>query len=235
VHEFVTSIVEDARGFLWVGTDGAGLNRLDPRTGVFTRYRHDPSDSSSLSADTVFSLHIDSADSLWIGTRGGGLDRLTHASEAGATASFDNYSERDGLPNEVVYAILADSSGHLWMSTNRGLSRFDLRTETFLNYDASDGLQSDEFHFGSAFRSSSGELFFGGVNGFNSFFPERLRHNTYVPQSLGEVRQDSSRQRDVGRLDVDAGALREGLYDGQERMGGQCRGLVDLGPGDLRG
>ena len=134
---------------------------------------------ASLGAATVFSLHVDSAGTLWVGTRGAGLDRLDDVAETGRDVEFEHYSERDGLPNEVIYGILNDADGQIWVSTNDGLARFDPRTETFKSYDANDGLQSNEFHFGAAYRGSrTAKLYFGGVNGFNAFFPDRLRHNT---------------------------------------------------------
>jgi diguanylate cyclase (GGDEF)-like protein len=177
----VTRLLEDSRGSIWVGTDGGGLNRFDPETGSFSRFTHDPEDPGSLASDSVFALHIDAAGTLWIGTRGGGLDRLGHAAQAADHPTFKNYSQRDGLPNEVIYGILPDGDGTLWLSTNNGLSRLDTRAETFVNYDANDGLQSNEFHFGSAYRSPQGELFFGGVNGFNAFYPARLQNNPHAP------------------------------------------------------
>ena len=172
------STLQDARGALWLASD-QGLVRFDPRTGVFRHYRHDPRRAGSLSHDALRSLLLDPREPdrfLWVGTAGGGLDRLDI--EAG---TFAHFTARDGLPNDVVYAILADSLGTLWVSTNKGLSRFDPSTRRFRNYDANDGLQSDEFNSGAAFRSPSGELFFGGIYGVNYFRPEAVRDNPHVP------------------------------------------------------
>ncbi|MGD2147942.1 MAG: GAF domain-containing protein, partial [Anaerolineae bacterium] len=91
------------------------------------------------------------------------------------------YDEKDGLPNNVVYSVLPDGEGHLWLSTNLGLSEFDPRTETFQNYTASDGLQSNEFNLWAMLRAPDGELLFGGVNGINAFYPEEIGPNPYVP------------------------------------------------------
>jgi signal transduction histidine kinase/DNA-binding response OmpR family regulator len=87
----------------------------------------------------------------------------------------------DGLPNEVVYGILPDDSGKLWLSTNKGLSRFNPQSRTFRNFDVKDGLQSNEFNTGAYFRSESGELFFGGIQGLNYFFPEDITDNPNKP------------------------------------------------------
>ncbi|HEX9562894.1 MAG TPA: two-component regulator propeller domain-containing protein [Gemmatimonadaceae bacterium] len=172
------SLIQDRQGILWFGSD-QGLSRFDPRTSTFRRFSHDPRQPSSLSHDAIRGIHSDPREPdryLWIATAGGGLNRLDVDS-----GTFVHFSEREGLPNNVVYGVLADTSGHLWLSTNNGLSRFDPATRRFRNYDANDGLQSNEFNSGAAFASRSGELFFGGIYGFNHFRPEEIRDNPHVP------------------------------------------------------
>ena len=172
------STTQDSSGALWLGSD-QGLARFDPRTGTFRRYRHDPRVPTSLSHDAIRAILPDPRQPnryLWVGTAGGGLNRLDV--DSGTCVHF---REGDGLPNDVVYAVLADSSGRLWMSTNKGLSRFDPATRQFRNYDAEDGLQSNEFNSGAGFKSRSGEMFFGGIYGFNYFRPEHVRDNPTIP------------------------------------------------------
>jgi diguanylate cyclase (GGDEF)-like protein len=176
-----TAIAEDRVGLIWVGTDGGGLNVIDPVSGRIASFRHDATDPQSLSADTVYAVHLDERGQLWVGTRGGGFDRVTGQPFGTEPLRFRNYSESDGLPNSTVYGIESDSAGFLWLSTNRGLARFDPRTERFHAVRASHGLQGDEFNFGAHYRSPAGELFFGGTNGFNAFFAERLRFNELPP------------------------------------------------------
>jgi diguanylate cyclase (GGDEF)-like protein len=178
----VTSFHEDSLGILWVGTDGGGLNRFDRATGTFTRFRHDPSDPESLSADDIWSIAEDRRGRLWIGTQGGGLNCWEKRDRRASRSVFERYREGDGLPNDHVYGILPDQAGHLWLSTNRGLSKFSPRSKTFRNYDVTHGLQSNEFNFGAYHRSPSGEMFFGGINGFNVFYPHRIRENPHVPR-----------------------------------------------------
>jgi signal transduction histidine kinase/streptogramin lyase len=171
----VITIMDDRHGQLWVGTDGDGLYRFDSMRENVVSFRHDPSDPNSISHDRVYSVFEDSSGVIWIGTFRG-LNRYDPA-----TQSFSQYRERDGLPSDVVYGILEDQQGALWMSTSNGLSRFDPQTETFRNYDVRDGLQSNEFNPNAYFGSSTGELFFGGVNGFNSFEPDQVSTDPYVP------------------------------------------------------
>jgi signal transduction histidine kinase/ligand-binding sensor domain-containing protein/CheY-like chemotaxis protein len=178
----VSTITEDPSGGLWVGTWGDGLNFFDPDSEQFRQFHHDPARSNSLSSDEILSLYMDPSGVLWIGTQGGGLNRLQRLEAETEATTFTRYSEYDGLPNDVVYGILPDSQGDLWVSTIQGLSRFKPDTEEFENFDATDGLQADEFNLGGSYRSQSGELFFGGVNGFNAFFPEQIKRNTAAPE-----------------------------------------------------
>jgi signal transduction histidine kinase/ligand-binding sensor domain-containing protein len=171
----VRAIYQDRGGTLWIGTSN-GLSGLDQQNGESVHHHHDAGAPDSLSSNFVLSIYQDRSGTLWVGTFGGGLNRYD-----GAQEMFTHFREQDGLPNDVVYGILEDDRGYLWLSTNRGLSRFDPQTETFVNYDVSDGLQSNEFNAGAYFKSHSGEMFFGGINGFNAFFPDQIKENPYLP------------------------------------------------------
>ena len=171
----IGTIYEDRSGTIWVGTFN-GLNRFDRDTESFTHHLHDPNNIQTLSHDIVFTIHEDTTGILWIGTFGGGLNRFDRES-----GSFTHYTVKDGLSNDVVYGILEDNQGYLWLSTNNGLSRFDSASETFRNFDVWDGLQAREFNYNAYFKSSSGEMFFGGVGGLNAFHPEGIIDNPYVP------------------------------------------------------
>ncbi len=172
----ITAIVEDDTGMLWVGTSRGGLNLLDPATGLFTSYQHDPTDRISIGNNSIMCIYQDSHGSLWVGTAGGGLSRYDVE-----TDTFDNFTTGDGLPNNVVYGILEDENGFLWLSTNFGLSRFDPRTITFQNFTASDGLQANEFSMNSYARGPAGEMYFGGINGLTVFTPASITSSGYIP------------------------------------------------------
>ena len=176
----VTSFAEDPDGSLWIGTRG-GLKRLDRTTGTLAQFNRLPDRPGGLSNDEINVLHVDNAGILWIGTQVGGLNKLESLNHLTGEASFRTYSERDGLANEVVNGLLSEDDQALWISTNKGLSRFDLATEGFKNYDVSHGLQSNEFNLRAHLKSSTGEMFFGGVNGFNAFFPDRITSNQTIP------------------------------------------------------
>ncbi len=180
----VVSLYIDSKNILWIGTWGGGLNQLDlnnplhsnPRTATFIQYRHNADDSSSLSEDSVWSIHETADGFIWLATQLG-LNRFDPR-----TQMFKHYTEKNGLPNNVVLGILEDDRGNLWLPTNNGLAEFDPRVETFTVYDASDGLQSNEFNSNAYFRSSNGTMYVGGINGFNLFRPESIKPNLITPQ-----------------------------------------------------
>jgi len=175
-NNYIRSLCEDEQGILWIGTYQGGLNKFDPEKMEFSHYKNDPSDAGSLSYNNVVTIHESSTNSLWIGTWGGGLNKFDRKSE-----SFCRYTMDDGLSNNVIYGILEDDLGNLWLSTNNGLSKFNPRNEKFINYYKSDGLQSNEFNTGAYYRSWTGEMFFGGINGLTSFFPDKVISNPHIP------------------------------------------------------
>jgi len=173
------SLCEDREGFIWVATWGGGVSRLDPETGRCVHYRHNPADPTSLSDNSVLSVMEDRAGNIWVGTRGAGLCKLEPQDRE--EGRFRTYSEKDGLPNNQIYAVLEDEAGCLWLTSNRGLSRLDPSTGKIKNFGAQSGVQSPEFNGNAKFKSPSGEIFFGGINGLNAFFPGRIKDNPYPP------------------------------------------------------
>jgi len=175
-NDRVWRVWKSRSGVIWIATFGGGLDKFDPEKGQFSHYRFDPDDPNSLSNDYITAFHEGRSGILWLGTNGAGLVKFDPQKER-----FSNYTEAEGLTGYAVYGILEDDEGYLWISTNNGLFRFNLQTETFRNYDVNDGLQSNEFNGGSRYKSSKGEMFFGGINGFNNFYPEMIKDNPHIP------------------------------------------------------
>jgi signal transduction histidine kinase/ligand-binding sensor domain-containing protein len=173
---WIYAIHEDRDGVLWFGTRDGGLDRFDRETNHFTHHVYDPADPKSLSSNFVTAIQQDQRGHLWIGTEGGGLNRLNQEENA-----FTHYGKKEGLPSDSIYGILEDDQGFLWISSGNGLSKFDPKSEIFKNYDVGDGLQSNVFVAGASHASSQGEMFFGGFNGFNAFYPDQIVENPYVP------------------------------------------------------
>jgi ligand-binding sensor domain-containing protein/two-component sensor histidine kinase len=170
------TICEDKSGIIWVGTFGGGLNQFDRNSGKFISYKNDPDNPFSIGSNRVVAVFEDTEGNLWCGTAGGGLNRFDRENK-----KFFRYMEKDGLLSNTVYGILEDDNKNLWLSTDNGIFRFNILSKTFTAYDLYDGLQSLEFSGGAYFKSKRGEMFFGGINGFNHFYPDSIKYNTYVP------------------------------------------------------
>ncbi|GAB3038167.1 two-component regulator propeller domain-containing protein [Spirosoma pulveris] len=174
-YHTITSLWEDQKGDIWVGTDGSGINVFHPDRNQFTQFKRESHRVTSLSNNQVNCLFESTTGQLWIGTNGG-LNRYD-----ARTQTFQAYGQNQGLPNAVIQAILEDERGRLWLSTNKGISRFDPRTGYFRHYDARDGLQESPFNQRACYKSSKGEIFFGGQRGLNRFHPDSVKDNMVVP------------------------------------------------------
>ena len=170
----VITIYPDKSGMLWLGTEG-GVVCFRKEEGEVNIFRSDPDMPNSLSHDFVRSIYQSKDGTIWIGTSGG-LNKWSADKMA-----FTSYRMKDGLPNDMIYSILEADDGALWLSTNKGLSRFNTKELTFTNFDSKDGLQGSEFNTNAALKDRKGRLFFGGLNGFNHFFPEQIKTNPIPP------------------------------------------------------
>jgi len=179
--DVIRSITQSKNGQIWIGTDGGGLCKVIENEGEirFKTYSKNQENTNSISNNTVLSIFEDKKGILWIGTFGGGLNTFNPKTER-----FGRYTEKDGLSNNVVYGIEEDKDGNLWMSTNKGISQFFKKIKQFRIFEESDGLQSNEFNNGAYYKSETGQLFFGGINGFNAFYPEDIHINKSKPKAL---------------------------------------------------
>jgi PAS domain S-box-containing protein len=173
---WVLPLLLDPRGMLWMATSNWGLVRFDTHTRKFTTYLMDPSQPGNPVANWTQDVYSDGA-AIWVASPTSGLFRFDPE-----TGKFTHhYAEKDGLPNNAVLGVLGDDQGNLWVSTAKGLSRFDPRTVTFRNYDMFDGLQGNEFSWHCHAKAPDGRLFFGGTDGLNAFYPDKLVHNPTPP------------------------------------------------------
>ena len=176
-HNYIRCLYKDSKGIIWIGTNSGGLNRYDRENDRFIRYRYDDADSNSISSDNVGALLEDNSGVLWVGTGEAGLNRFDKDS-----GSFKRYSRDDGLPDNTIYAILEDNQNNLWISTNKGLSKFNPLTEAFVNFSKQDGIQDNEFNTAACYKNvSNGQLYFAGINGITTFFPTTLKQNNFIP------------------------------------------------------
>ncbi|MEO5564950.1 MAG: two-component regulator propeller domain-containing protein, partial [Chitinophagaceae bacterium] len=173
INGFIRALEEDRFGNIWIGSNGSGIAVFDPWDQTFKVLNRA---NSNLPLDNVLSMHVDNDGNIWAGVSGGGLCLYDYN-----TKKFTSYSEQDGLSNGMIYKILEDDFSKLWISTNKGVSSFDIKNKKFKNYSHYNGLQQSTYSMGAGLKTSTGEMFFGGLDGFNYFNPRELHSNKNVP------------------------------------------------------
>ena len=194
--DYVWAIEHDAQGQLWVGTD-KGVNKIilnaqhEPIS--FQAFRNKPQELNSLSTDLIGPILCSEDSIIWVGTAGEGLNKLDFRQDPTfEQPTISRYNINNGLPDNSIYSIIEDKNGFLWLSTNRGLSRFNpnfnpqggqQKEDAFTNFFAKDGLQADEFNTNAFTKSPrSQQLFFGGQNGITHFSPDSLDYGLHPPK-----------------------------------------------------
>lgn len=171
----------DKSGAIWVATtQGLYQFKIDhtQKNCDCKLYRNNPTDKKSILNNNIGSVLDDPnmpEKYLWVATKGGGLNKLNKQ-----TDTFEHLTTINGLPHNVAYGLLPDEEKNMWISTNRGLSKFNPKSQTFINYTIEDGLQDDEFNTASFYRNNhTGQLFFGGINGITAFYPKDIQPSTH--------------------------------------------------------
>ena len=180
-----TCLVEDEGGTLWIGTTLGLVKLMQPDGEPVFQVWHNHSEKGPLfKNDWILSLYPDPDDTtmLWVGTRGGGLTGFNRKNGA-----VETFTEKDGLSNNVVYGLVPDMFGQLWLSTNRGLSCFYPRNRTFSNFPSEEPELTVEFNTWAHQRLPSGELAFGSVEGL--FIIRPLAERQISSTSVVEVTQ----------------------------------------------
>jgi len=186
-NDQINIVAEDSEGYIWAGTQN-GLNKLDPKTHKFIRFMSKVGNDSivkndtyqTISSNTVYSIVEDKQGFLWLGT-GSGINKYDKIKE-----TFKYYTKKHGLPNETVYELQQDNSGNIWFSTNRGIGTLNTETDSIKSFDRGDGLQGLEFNNGASCKSKKGTIYFGGLEGLNSFNPENMVVNQTIPNVVFE-------------------------------------------------
>ena len=187
MNDYSYFLYKDVNEVIWIYSLEGLISATPIASGFqYHYYVNHPEDINSLSTNTVLSVQDDPIEPnrfLWVGTKGGGLNRLEKS-----TGRFKKYSRQQGLPDNVIYGILAEDkpkdnteSGYIWLSTNHGLCRFDVRQETVKNFTVADGLQANEFNAPGYLKTRDGHFIFAGVNGINMFHPDSLNFNEHLP------------------------------------------------------
>jgi ligand-binding sensor domain-containing protein/signal transduction histidine kinase/CheY-like chemotaxis protein len=182
----IVSLHEDKEGRIWIGTDDGGLNCFDQATRHFRHYF----DKGERAPD-IRVIFSDSKGRMWVGQKG------LYLLDAGVD-SFRLFTDRAGLSNEFIKGITEDEQGTLWISTSNGLTQFNPENEVWKKYNTGDGLQDLEFEANAAMKAKDGEMYFGGINGFNCFYPGTIKANPFVPPVYITGFQLSNRKIDPG-------------------------------------
>lgn len=173
----LTHLYIDSRNWLWIGTE-SGLDMVDLNDVDFSEHKPElvfnhfkVSDTeNSISNERISYITEDKKGNIWIGTKGAGINRLDPE-----TMHFTVYTAIDGLAHNIVNGILFDDDDNLWISTNNGISFFDQKEKRFHNFNMSDGLQGNIFYKTACLKTSDGMMLFGGINGFNAFYPSDIK------------------------------------------------------------
>lgn len=174
----IRQLYEDSNQNLYI-TGNQGVSIVDLKAYDFSESQPDikfrslvhRENSNSLSSNDVYCVNEDNEGNLWFGTFGSGIDKLELA-----TGKFTNYSTKDGLPGNSVTSILVDDLNNLWLATDKGLVKFNPKTKEVVVFDQNDGLQNTSLK-SWAIKTKDGEMFFGGPDGFNSFYPDRMAYD----------------------------------------------------------
>lgn len=134
-------------------------------------------DPKSISSNFIWPVIRTDVNTLWVGTIGGGLNKLTLNHKGGYTSEV--FDIQNGLPSNDVETLQYDTNGNIWIG-GRGLSMFNPTTKQIIKYDVNDGLQSNIFKIGSAFKGRDGRMYFGGVNGLNYFYPNQIQTSKFI-------------------------------------------------------
>ena len=177
--KFIRAVYEDSKGNYYIGCflEG-GLIKINPNTKEYKIYKNIENDDSSISNNSIRYINEDLYGNILVGTSHG-INILNLS-----TDKFNHYTEKDGLINNTIYGILVDKNNGIWMSTNAGISKLSTEDDTFKNFTITDGLQSNEFNGRSCFKSKDGNMYFGGINGFNVFNSQDIELSTFEPKVI---------------------------------------------------
>ena len=177
--KFIRAVYEDSKGNYYIGCflEG-GLIKINPNTKEYKIYKNIENDDSSISNNSIRYINEDLYGNILDGTSHG-INILNLS-----TDKFNHYTEKDGLINNTIYGILVDKNNGIWMSTNAGISKLSTEDDTFKNFTITDGLQSNEFNGRACFKSKDGNMYFGGINGFNVFNSQDIELSTFEPKVI---------------------------------------------------
>ncbi len=173
---YVTSLLEDRYGNIWVGTYDKGIDKINIKTQKITHFENIPNDNESLISNRVNSMMEDHDGNIWVATVDKGLDMFDPK-----TNNFIHYSTHNGVESDEIMAILEDDENNLWISSSKGIAKFDYKTKKFDIYDIADGIVNDGFNKNAAFKDENSLMYFGTNSGLVYFNPKEIKTNQIKP------------------------------------------------------
>jgi DNA-binding CsgD family transcriptional regulator len=170
----VWDIVESSTGEIWLAT-GTGVRLFDTKNNRFINYLKDNQTNLDFGYNTSCLLE-DKQGNIWFGTFGIGFYKIDKKNK-----SYLSFNKKTGYDITEVLSIIEDNNNCLWLSTNKGIAKFEQSSGKIYNYGVSDGLQASLFYKGAYCKLNSGEIAFGGINGFNIFNPDSIAISSYIP------------------------------------------------------
>ncbi|KPA15833.1 chemotaxis protein CheY [Candidatus Magnetomorum sp. HK-1] len=169
-------IDKDDENVFWLATWGGGLEKFNKKRGLFTHYKNIPDNNQSISSNTVYDVLEDSNGKFWVCTENG-LNLFDKKK-----GTFKRYSKENKFFAKIIHNVLEDNDDNLWLGTDIGLVKFNVNSETVEKvFTKSDGLHSNGFFCTSRKKTRNGQLWFGGFNGLNSFYPDKIQNNSFRP------------------------------------------------------
>lgn len=175
-QHFISDIIEDKDGRIWFATYDVGVFRYNPRTKECKHYDYSATDDHSICFYKIISIFVDSKNRIWFTGESGGISLYNEQ-----TDNFIRYGFKHGFASDVIYKILEDKQGNLWLSSNSGLMKFNPENNSISVFNTGNGILSNQFNYKSGFKDKDGKMYFGEINGLISFYPESFVKNSYIP------------------------------------------------------
>ncbi len=168
---YISDIQEDSEGYIWFATYNIGAIRYNPHTKAVKQFHYDPNNPESICYSRITTIFMDAEHRLWFGSEDGGFCLYNNANQ-----TFKRITVNDGLPSNVVHKIIEDCNHNLWISTNNGISCYNIESHAIKNYNTSNGLLCKQFNYNSGIAASDGKLYFGNIAGLIAFRPEDFQN-----------------------------------------------------------
>ena len=192
----ISCMLVDKKNRLWVGTYD-GLHVYKRENDNFSIIKPGAKTRNALSNNTILCLAEDSFGTIWVGTQQG-LNALSFSDDG--SIKIESFYQCPGFPNDYIHGVLIDYENNVWMSTNKGLTKYNVQNKNFRNFDTRDGVSSNTFSENASFLKPDGEMFFGGINGLTYFYPDSIYLNHNKPPVYFTELQINNKHVRVGEV-----------------------------------